>query len=113
MIRKGLFQSNATCTEQDRELEARINEGLARAGRGRVALYTEERDGGQKFGMVFYIGTRSKTVTRDHFELDIEDVVRGLSSIAQNAALPIGWSYDVEDADFLDTESYTDAILPE
>jgi hypothetical protein len=116
MIRKGLFQSNATCTSRDRELEARINEKLAQFGRGRVALYTEEGDGGPQYGMVFSFGSRAKTFTRHSFELDIDRIVEGLAITAEgmeNSGNMLGWTYDVDDADFVDTESYTDSIYAE
>ena len=111
MIRKGLFQSNATCTDRDRELETRINEKLAEFGRGRVALYTEENNGGPQYGMVFSFGSRTKTFTRNSFELDIDRIVAGLALTVEgmeNSRVEFGWTYDLEDADFIDTESYTD-----
>jgi len=116
MIRKWLFGSNATCTDRDRELEARINEKLALAGRGRVALYTEEHNGGPQYGMVYSFGSRTKTFTRDHFELDLERIVEGLAITAEgmeNSNVGRGWSYDLDDADFIDTESYTDSVYAE
>lgn len=100
MLKKGVFGSTATCTSRDRALEDEINARLA--GRGKVAAYTIQEADQIRYGLTYSHGVRHKTFERLRFELDIDGLIEGLEFTAsgmENAGLPRGWVYDVDDAD--------------
>jgi len=98
MFRPGVFTSRASCTMRDRELETAIN---AKLPRGQVAAFTVKDDYSEIYGLTFSYRGLSKTFMRKSFDLDIADLVDGLSITSesmQNVRLPAGWVDDEDEA---------------
>jgi hypothetical protein len=95
---KRISESRTYCTDRDRQLEDAINARLA--GRGRVALYTIKGEP-ERYGLCFSHGSKSHLIEHNAFDWDVDRIVTGLGSTAQqmeNTKLPRGWVYSEDEA---------------
>ena len=98
-FKAGVFTSAATCTHADRELETRLN---AKLTAGRAILWTQPDT--QEYGLTYSYNGLSKAFMRRTFDLDVDDVAKGLMQTMQtmqNARLRPGWTYDENEVDQL------------
>jgi hypothetical protein len=86
---KWKFESAATCTDADRELEQAVN---ARLERGRISAYSHPKG----FGVVFSWRGINRTAEQEQ-PFDVDQAVTLATQWAdkmENQGLPKGWSYD-------------------